>query len=609
MSRIAASFAARVRVAALAPALALILAAPAHAAATGKIIHTYVKVDDGTSIALCIWEPPGLASGKKHKWPALFEMDGYQGCPSPNDNEFFGHTTKFVDVYAQLRGSGCSGGQLDLFSRRSALDGKYIIDNWMRKQPWSNHRIGITGHSYSGLTGFQVAGTSPHVQAIALSGLINDFYRDILYPGGVFNEGFPVLWGAILRPASEFSGNTQNYNDPTCAANQAQHQGSDTVPAQLITPVYTQMTAASNTWAIEHSLFQIEPGLSAPTQINQQYQDEQTGPRGGYILWQHIPKGLPKRLVLSNGQHNPNDAADDKGAWLTCWLIDRGRHCPRVTGENAKGKIIHPRVNNPRDRVLMYFDSLRTSAGGQKRNRPYLTGNWPAPETKWTQYPLKGASYVSTTSSYRTTGTLGNPVGNPPSDNLGAITFTGGPDEARYIISFNKTTAVSGPALLDLTLSSSSVDTDVFADLVDYNSHTGQMEYLQRGLLRASFRAIDEAKSDRIQTGPFKGTVYRPYHDYLVRQLLTPAQPYDLPVEIFPLGHVFYPGHELLLDIHAPPVNDPISTYAYEPLQTPGVNTIVKGTLLLPLMRTLPPLWATQPSCNQISGYVCFSAR
>ncbi len=598
---------ARGLIVAFATAIALVAATSAHGAApTGKITRAYVTVDDGTSIALCIWTPTAAGKHpKRHRWPTLFEMDGYQGCPAPNDNQFFGHTKKFVDVYAQIRGTGCSGGQLDLFSQRSSLDGKYIIDKWIPKQPWFNHRVGITGHSYSGLTGFLVAGTSPHVQAVAVSGLIDDFYRSILYPGGIFNEGFPILWGAILRPASQFTGNTGNH-DPKCITNMAQHQGGDTVPAQLIAPVYTQMTAAPNTWAIEHSLYRVEPGINAPIQINQQYQDEQTGPRGGYILWQHVPKGLPKRLVLSNGQHNPNDAANDKGAWLTCWLIDRGHHCPKVTGENAKGKLIHPRVNNPRERVLMYFDSLRGGPRGQRRNKPYLTSNWPAPETKWVRYPLHGASYFSTTSTYRTTGTLGNPVGNPSSANAGQITFTNGPDEARYTFAFKKTTAIAGPALLTLTLSSTAPDTDVFADLVDYDTHTGQMEYLQRGLMRASFRAIDVARSDRIATGPLKGTIYRPYHDYLVRDLMTPTKPYTIPLEIFPFGHVFYPGHELLLDVHAPPFNDPISTYAYEPLQAPAENTIVSGTLMLPVMRTLPPLWPTPPSCSQISGYVCF---
>jgi predicted acyl esterase len=600
-------------------------------AAPGKVVGpVYVRVDDGTSIALCIWEPRGFATQGRRKWPALFEMDGYQGCPSPNDNQFFGHTTKYVDVYAQLRGTGCSGGKFNLFSRRSALDGKYIIDHWILKQRWSDGNVGITGHSYGGLTGFMVAATGPRVRAVAVSGLIDDLYRSILYPGGVFNEGFPVLWGAVLRPYSQFSGNFQNYAaGQQCRLNELQHQGSDTVPAQLIVPAYTQMTAAPSSWAETHSLSRVESGLNAPIQINQQYQDEQTGPRGGYILWQNVPKRLPKRLVLSNGQHNPNDPADDKGAWLDCWLIDKpaGRPCETVTGKTAAGRTVTRRVTDPSVRVLMYFDSLVGGPKGQRRNRPYLTSNWPAPETRWRSYylhadhrlsaasrPSSGSvSYVSTTTDEHTTGTFGYPAGpGTPPVNTGPLTFISGPNEARWTLSFPRTTAISGPILLNLWLKSTAPDADIFADVLDYDRATGQYAYLQRGMVRASFRAVNQARSSRIASGPMAGTIYRPYHDYLHPQLLTPGKAYHVPLEIFPLGHVFYPGHELVIDLHAPPASDPLSTYAYEPHSAPAVNTILdepgeRSTLLLPLLPTLPPLWPKEPSCSQIAGYICFT--
>ena len=599
------------------------------------VTHQYTTVADGTTISLSVSYPPGAFGDSTHAWPSLFEMDGYQGYPVPNDNEFFGHSLQFVDVYAQIRGTGCSGGTFDLFSAQSSADGAYIIDHWIPAQPWSNGHVGITGHSYSGLTGFLVAEQHPHVDGIAVSGLIDDFYRSILYPGGVFNEGFPVLWGALLRPESQFSGNTKNYtnsSDPRCSEDELQHQGSDTVPVQLIVPVYTQSTATSTSWAMEHSLFQGVGNIDAPIQINQQYQDEQTGPRGGYILWQDIPSGLAKRLVLSNGQHNPNDAALDKVSWLECYVIDvpAGHTCPTVTGEDSSGATVTAAVNDPAYRVLMYFDSQGTSSASQQRNRPYLTSDWPAPETAWQRWYLhpdghldanpttaKDAgtkSYLSTTTDEHTSGTFGYdlPV-PPPGTNIAQVTFADGPNEARWTTApFSHTTALSGPVLLDLWLSSTATDTDVFADVLDLNTKTGQMEYLQRGLLRDSFRAVDAPLSQTIASGPLAGTVYRPYHDFLSQQLSLPGQLNELPIEIFPLGHVFYPGHALVIDVHAPPVNDPLSTYAYEPLQAPAENTVVmsvsdQSSLLLPFMPVLPPLWPAEPPCKDIAGYVCFT--
>lgn len=599
------------------------------------VAHQYTTAADGTVISLAVSYPPGSYGDSHHSWPALFEMDGYQGYPTPNDDEFFGHSTQFVDVYAQIRGTGCSGGTFDLFSTQSSQDGAYIIDHWMPAQPWSNGHVAITGHSYSGLTGFLVAEQSPHVDAIAVSGLVDDFYRSIIYPGGVFNEGFPVLWGALLRPESQFSGNLQNYSnlsDPQCLEDEAQHQGSDTVPIQLIAPVYTQSTATSTSWAITHSLFQGVGNIHAPIQINQQYQDEQTGPRGGYILWQDIPASVPKRLVLSNGQHNPNDPAFDKAAWLTCWVIDKpaGEACPSITGEDATGSTVTVPVDDAAHRVLMYFDSEGTSSAAQKRNTPYLTSDWPALETDWQRYYLHPdgsldtspttaseagtVSYLSTTTDERTSGTFGYDLpAPPPGTNVAQVTFADGPNEARWTTKpFDRTTALSGPILLDLWLNSTAPDTDVFVDVLDLNTATGQMEYLQRGLQRESFRAVDAPASQTIATGPLAGTIYRPYHDFLTQQLSLPGQTNELPIEIFPLGHVFYPGHALVIDVHAPPVNDPLSTYAYEPTQAPAENTIVmsvsdQSSLLLPFMSVLPPLWTVEPPCSDIAGYVCFT--
>jgi putative CocE/NonD family hydrolase len=90
-------------------------------------------------------------------------------------------SNEYVTVHASVRGTGCSSGEFDLFSWRSALDGKEIIDNWIPNQPWSDGAVGLLGHSYGGITGFMVAATQPqHLKAATLSGLIDDLYRGIV---------------------------------------------------------------------------------------------------------------------------------------------------------------------------------------------------------------------------------------------------------------------------------------------------------------------------------------------------------------------------------------------------------------------------------------------
>src|SRR5207248_540652 len=215
-------------------------------------------------------------------------------------------------------------GQLDLFSDRSSKDGAWIIDNWIPNQPWSDGDVGIYGHSYGGLTGFLIAAQSPaHLRAVARSGLIDAFYRGILYPGGVSNYGFPVLWGGVVRPESEHASNAPFItSDPHCAQNYAQHQGSDAVPPPtLAAGTYGSPFATPDSWAIQHALLTHIGGIKVPIQLGQQYQDEQTGPRRGHVLCENIPAAVPKRIAISTGQHNPNDPMRTKKHWLDRCLV------------------------------------------------------------------------------------------------------------------------------------------------------------------------------------------------------------------------------------------------------------------------------------------------
>ena len=212
------------RAALLAAALLLLPAASAAAAPT----H-YVTTTDGVSIAINVKVPPQCTA--TNRCPTFFEMSGYEsgsddgktplgdladqtGLPLPMQTgtraAHAAHVDdRFVTVLASLRGTGCSSGEFDVFSWRSALDGREVIDNWIATQPWSNGDVVVFGHSYSGLTGMMVASTRPqHLRAVSASGLFGDVYRDIVYPGGVTNYGFPLLWAGAVRPVYDIGGGT-----------------------------------------------------------------------------------------------------------------------------------------------------------------------------------------------------------------------------------------------------------------------------------------------------------------------------------------------------------------------------------------------------------------
>jgi hypothetical protein len=587
-------------------ALAPLAAGVSRAEPTGV---QYVEVPGGIEIALQVFTPSNYIAGQTY--PALVEVEGYGGAVSPSDSTFV-NRADYVVVAVSLRGTGCSQGRLDLFSEQSSADVAWIIDNWIPEQGWSNGDVGIYGHSYGGLTGFLVAAQNPdHLRAVAVSGLIDDFYRGILYPGGISNYGFPILWGAFLRPFSEHSSHSGALmNDPHCQENYLTHQGSNAAPTpEIVLDTYGSPFATEDSWAIQNALLTHIDGIQVPIQLGQQYQDEQTGPRGAHVLWENIPTGVPKRITISTGRHNPNDPTGNKRDWLDCWMLEDGDGQP-VT--DATSGAACSDVTDPDKDVLLYFESR-----GHLRLAPYVASDWPLPETDWTRLYLnpdgtlsqdRGSdgevSYVSTGNSRHVTLDVGNAVatGAP----LAPYGFTTGlPDTARYSIEFDEDTALAGPLNLELYASITSADTDFWAEILDVGPN-GDTTFVQRGLLRASANGgFDTARSQR--TGG--GDIYRPYYEYLEITPVIPGEVNRYEVEVFPLGHVWRAGHRLVLQLHAPPANDPISTYAYEPT-TPSVVTIHQDaehptSILLPVMPVLPSYREVTPACGAVNGEIC----
>jgi predicted acyl esterase len=597
----------------LVPALAARAAAPA--APPPEL--TFATLPDGVQLALRLVFPAGFnPQDERHQWPALFNMDGYGGAGEHNDDEFdIAPTRRYVLVYASVRGTGCSGGQFRLFSHQTALDGKWIVDHWIPAQPWSNGEVGIFGHSYSGLTGLAVAETRPsHLAAVAVSGLIGDLYRDILYMGGIPNPGFPLLWGQVLRPGEELEGNVTTLADSArCRANFAQHDGSDlVVPPQTLAAIYGNPYATAGSWAELHSLIDGIGRIDRPIWIAQQYEDEQTGPRGGLVLWLRLPPGVPSRLLMTNGLHTTNHLFNgDRLYWFDCFMLDHGKHC-------------HGGINDPQGRVELFFDTTGPGTSWQQDhlNPPLAAPSFPLPDTDWTtEYLLADhtlapspqggqgtVSYLATTAGRQMTADFGFDLGN---NGAGRATFVPGPDQALYALRFARPTAIAGPLELTLYASVSAPDTDFFVDLLDVNPANGDTTYLQRGLLRASLRLEQNQYALRIPSGPDAGEIYWPFHAYVRSQPLSPGRVYRFDIEINPIAHVFPAGHELVLDIHAPPPSDPLSTYVWASGRPPSVVTIyqepkLRSRVLLPLLPSLPPVPAKAPACGTLTGEPCF---
>jgi predicted acyl esterase len=130
---------------------------------------------DGEKIYIEITRPDPAVYGEL-ALPTILEASPYHGTiatrigdrifPDPrNGNQNLGLTGYFAPrgytvVMMDLRGTGRSTGCLDHLGPKDAEDMKLVIE-WAADQPWSNGRVGMTGHSYVGSTPSLAAAQHP----------------------------------------------------------------------------------------------------------------------------------------------------------------------------------------------------------------------------------------------------------------------------------------------------------------------------------------------------------------------------------------------------------------------------------------------------------------
>jgi putative CocE/NonD family hydrolase len=599
----------------LAAGLALVLA-PASKAAPDLL----VTMPDGVQLAVSVRLPAGYVEGRRY--PTVFEMSGYDGAsaqggtlaedvgippevPAVPREDSRQITERFeqeyVVVHASVRGTGCSGGQFDLFSWQTAEDGKWLIDQWVAEQPWSDGKVAIIGHSYGGITGLMVASARPeHLTAVSVSGLIDDLYRGLVYPGGVPNYGFPLLWTGAIRPVYDVGGglapglvrpqDEDDMENRQAACAQAAATKSRTV---LDDPIIQGTSTTDTEWFRSRSPLTYVERVVAPLHITGAYQDEQTGPRGPTHLWEQATV-RPKRLLLLNGDHNaqnPAYAGEEVWADRKGWID----HFTRGGGERPGETSVTVLWEVHRDEVTGELVSNgRTDDTTWPLSKTTFRDWYLQPANGLAESPAGPASYPWVAGSPRQSWSYqAGPDAGPP------LTTAEGPDQVVFRSApMTEPLAVHGPITATLELSTTAPDTDLFVQLAD-EGPDGSRTYLQRGMLKASHRAIDDSRSD------FRdGVLYRPWRPHTNPQPVTPGQAETYVVEVFPVGHVFRPGHRIVVLVHSPPLVD--SYYAYIPTRAPaGVNTLLTGVSKLTLPVVPTPKLGIELACGKQESVRC----
>lgn len=571
------------------------------------------------------YEPPS----DEHR-PVILSMDGYEGATETGrpshylrmrdgtllavNVDVFGFPSPRVDdeyvlVHASVRGSGCSGGSFDLFDQVTAWDGHEIVE-WLADRPWSLDRIGLFGWSYSGMTAFHIAATQPpSLGAMCANTMAGDLYRGLVFPGGVPNGIFTSLWSQVLQPYRSTKGTATGLRqeDELCAQNLTERYAGDPTDDEAMW--YTERTYG-DTWETR-SFLPYADRIEVPTFINHVYQDEQVGPRGSPELFAAIspepasPPGTPggdegrpplheepKRLWSSNGTHLDGGSRSERVAhrWFDYWLL----------GEDT-GIMDEPPV-----RVSVH-------AGGWDSNDGTigLSGYPTADETEWTKFYLREGETLATqppgdeTSDTYVTGVPRQNWYFRGGDQAEPVSYADGPDVLTYRSApFPEPRVVAGPMTATLHVESTVPLFDLYVTIADQYPD-GRIVPLQRGMLRATRRGIDESNTWYDD----EGNVVRPHHPHTTEKPVVPGDVNRYHVEVWPLGHLVYPDHRLLMFVTTPPQLDGL--FGYEQSHAVGLNTVYHdgdrpSHLMVPLVdwpddKPVPD----EPGCGELNGYRC----
>jgi predicted acyl esterase len=347
---------------------------------TGQPMHqglNYITMRDGIQLAATVRYPFGVTCNASSPCPTVIEYSGYNAA-GPTDPipyllaQFLGHpctgcgdpnllpssatdvgavvarVAGFATVSLQMRGSGCSGGAFDLFGYPSDYDA-YDAVEIVAHQGWvANHKVGMVGISYSGLSQFPSAGTDPPgLAAIAPMSPTDDLFSTG-YPGGIFNNGFAASWisdrisdakpaaalaGGHLAPlaATPVAGVGQPWTyyeidselsasggaSSTCLANQALHGQAEALESLVGPQEVAPGTGPGRdpTLFDRRSMSRWASHVTVPVFVSGALQDDQTGPQWPALL-NAIPRSTPVYANMVNGGHIDSTDPQIIGRWL-----------------------------------------------------------------------------------------------------------------------------------------------------------------------------------------------------------------------------------------------------------------------------------------------------
>ena len=626
--------------------------------------YGYLTTRDGTKLAIDVHPPqdvtkvipgaelPPLPSGPT---PTLIEYSGY-GYANPagpeNGISMIANLMGFTVVDVNMRGTGCSGGAFDFFEPLQGLDG-YDVTETIARQPWVlNHKVGMMGISYGGISQLFTAATRPPSLAAISPLSVIDNTQTTLYPGGILNTGFALEWAKervhdaeAAGPASgqEWAYKRVQEGDQTCADNQALHPEAVDLLAKIEENSHYNPEVADPLSPVTF----VEK-IDVPTFMACQWTDEQTG---GHCptLAEHFTGTRRKWFTFTNGTHVDSLDPATFNRWYDFLQLYVAKRPPILSSAaiKAAAPLIFqeamgiPGVTLPPDPIqlqptygsaLAAFENLKpirvlfdSGAGGLSPGRPY-----PGFEKSFDEFPVPGtqakAWYLAPGGSLNGSPPAGSHADEftwdahalPKTDFSGDTgagsggLWTATPEyhweqsppgsAVSYLTAPLATnTTVIGAGAVNIWVRSSTPNVDLQATISEVRPD-GKETFVQNGWLRGDERKLDAEKSTPLE--PVLS----------LRESDVSPLPADRFVEAtIPLyyeGHVYRAGSRIRVTIAAPNGTQPI--WAFDQTEPEGGTAQVAvaygeetpSNLLLPVVPGLS-VPTGLPPCPGLRGEPC----
>jgi len=509
--------------------IAALIVAPFYGAATtapsaASAFDVAVPMRDGVRLSANIFRP--VASGK---YPAILLRTPYGkgDAITPAYQAFVNHG--YAVVVQDVRGRYRSGGTFEPINQE-VNDGDDTL-NWIARQPWSDGGVGMYGGSYLGIAQWKAAMTqNPHLKAIFPYVAGDDDYRDRFYStGGAMKIGHRLLWieenlraGGFMPPS--FSSYVQS------------------LPVRMADIVTTgHHLALWHTVANHPSYDDFWKGVSVREHIKDIHI-----PVYSVAGWYDNYAESDLDAFTLHHKINPDDRL----------MIGPWAHVFSATfaGVNYGKDSLVPL----RPEQIRWFDRWLKNAAAPERAAPvrlFVMGtnkwrdedDWPLARARGVKFYLDGGNLLGNKPD-KHTGSNSNEADeyvydphNPAPTMGGAVCcdpkiFPWGPLDQRQlekrsdVLSYTTTPLasdieVTGPIKVVLFVSSTAVDTDFTAKLVDVFPD-GKARNLTDGILRMRYRdSLDSPK------------------------LMTPGEVYKVTVDAGVTSNVFLAGHRIRVEI------------------------------------------------------------